>query len=91
MFARIVIATLCTTANGLHRLCSGLDGSQHEIVELLTNQLTDYGAFLKQCSPASYASEFNVPLFLFHADDDSMVPIQQTSEFVVELQSQTAM
>jgi len=40
-----------------------------------------FNAFAAQKSPLKHVSDFNCPVFLFHADDDSMVPLADMQSF----------
>jgi dipeptidyl aminopeptidase/acylaminoacyl peptidase len=40
-----------------------------------------YTAFASSRSPLRHVSEFNCPVYLFHADDDSMVPLADNVKF----------
>ena len=47
--------------------------------------ITDYREFLKRTSPYANAKELKCPLFLFHAEDDKVVAITYSEDFVKEV------
>ena len=46
------------------------------------------GKFLQAYSPLRQVSRFEIPLFLFHARDDSVTPISESQKFVNQMRSQ---
>ena len=49
--------------------------------------LPDLTNFLKQSSPKTHAAKINCPVFLFHAQDDSNVPVGDSQAFSQQLQA----
>ena len=47
----------------------------------LERKMPGYKEFLRFSSPRTHADKLKCPLFLFHAQDDSNVPISQTTSF----------
>jgi acetyl esterase/lipase len=43
--------------------------------------VSEFAAFATQHSPLRHVNGFNCPVFLFHADDDSMVPLSDNLSF----------
>lgn len=54
-------------------------------VGALASIIPDYREFLKRTSPQAGAKELHCPLFLFHAEDDKVVPISYSEDFVKEV------
>jgi pimeloyl-ACP methyl ester carboxylesterase len=54
------------------------------IVEL-SGSIPDYEAFMKASSPRSHLGDLKCPVFLFHAKDDTTVPLSETSRFATDL------
>jgi dipeptidyl aminopeptidase/acylaminoacyl peptidase len=48
----------------------------HELVRDLNELIPGYRQFLQWSSPASHMRDFDVPLMLFHAEDDQVVPYE---------------
>lgn len=49
--------------------------------------IPDYREFLRRTSPYAGAKDLNCPLFLFHAEDDKVVAISYSEDFVKEVSS----
>lgn len=54
-------------------------------VAALVSVIPDYREFLKRTSPYAGAKDLNCPLFLFHAEDDKVVGIAYSEDFVKEV------
>jgi dipeptidyl aminopeptidase/acylaminoacyl peptidase len=53
----------------------------NELISALGRALPDYPFFLNKSSPITGVSRLRCPLFLFHADDDSVVPVEVSVNF----------
>jgi dienelactone hydrolase len=53
----------------------------------LDASLPGYSNFIRQVSPKLHPELLTCPVFLFHAQDDSNVPVQQTTDFAALLQT----
>ena len=49
-----------------------------------------FKSFIKDSSPKNNIPKIKIPIFIFHATDDSVVPIEDTKMFVSELQKSNA-
>ena len=58
-----------------------------EVQQALEQMSPGFTAFMKWESPASHMSEYAVPVFLFHAQDDGNVPYADTKNFADALKS----
>jgi dienelactone hydrolase len=56
-----------------------------QVVQALGSRVPDYANFLHQSSPLHQVSRLRCPVLLFHAQDDSNVPIRETEQFVEKL------
>jgi dipeptidyl aminopeptidase/acylaminoacyl peptidase len=56
-----------------------------DIAPRLDSELPGYRQFLKSSSPKMHAERLKCPVFLFHAEDDSVVPISQCTDFAALL------
>jgi pimeloyl-ACP methyl ester carboxylesterase len=56
-----------------------------QAVNLLDQAVPGFRQFLVDYSPHSHLDRLQCPVFLFHAEDDSNVPIQQTVEVAAQL------
>ncbi len=54
---------------------------------LLCRLIPDMNAFMVKSSPKTHAGDLHCPLFLFHARDDSIVPVTESMRFVRTLKS----
>ena len=52
-----------------------------KIAPQLDNAIPGYAKFLRFSSPKTAADKLKCPVFLFHAQDDSNVPIRETADF----------
>lgn len=55
------------------------------VIPLLDREIPGYRDFLRFSSPKTQASKLKCPVFLFHAQDDSNVPVSQTTTFAALL------
>lgn len=67
----------CAAYAPVHDVVHDLGGVQ---VRMLSNRLPGLADFLVQSSPMTHYAAVDVPLFLFHAEDDSAVDVAQTRE-----------
>src|SRR5262249_27116568 len=51
----------------------------------LERAIPGYGEFIRASSPKTHADKVKCPVFLFHARDDSNVPVGQTTAFAALL------
>ena len=58
-----------------------------EIVEELGAEIPGFSEFITRSSPMNLAADIKCPVFLFHAEDDTVVSIDEVVEFVELLQS----
>ena len=63
-----------------------LEKSLGQFVMAFEADLPGFKDFIKQSSPKNNISKIKVPVFIFHAKDDSVVSIEDTKIFVAELQ-----
>lgn len=63
-----------------------LESRLAEMMESFDQEIPGFRDFIKQSSPKNNISKIKVPVFIFHAKDDSVVPIKDTESFVAELQ-----
>lgn len=61
-----------------------------QIVEPFEQDVPGFKNFIKESSPKNNISRIKVPVFIFHAKDDSVVSIEDTKIFVSELQKSNA-
>ncbi|HEY0657012.1 MAG TPA: prolyl oligopeptidase family serine peptidase, partial [Pyrinomonadaceae bacterium] len=57
-----------------------------KVIEPFNEALPGFRDFIIQSSPKSNISKIKNPVFIFHATDDSVIPIEDTKTFVAELQ-----
>lgn len=57
-------------------------------VRLLSSELTGLGDFLHQSSPLTHIARIKCPTLLFHAEDDSVVEVDESRTFVDKLKAQ---
>jgi dipeptidyl aminopeptidase/acylaminoacyl peptidase len=57
-----------------------------DVLELFNQNISGFKDFIKQSSPKNNISKIKVPVFIFHATDDSVIPVEDTKTFVSELQ-----
>jgi len=66
--------------------CSDLEARLGELNGFVSRTfLYDLTQFIKQTSPKTHVSQINCPVFLFHAEDDGNVPVEDTRSFASEL------
>ena len=63
-----------------------LEKSLASMLESFDEYVLGFKDFIKQSSPKNNISKIKVPVFIFHAKDDSAVPFEDTKAFVSELQ-----
>jgi dipeptidyl aminopeptidase/acylaminoacyl peptidase len=51
----------------------------------LNRALPGYGEFIRFSSPKTHADKLKCPVFLFHAKDDTNVPVSQTTDFAAQV------
>lgn len=56
-----------------------------EAAQYLEANVSGFGEFLKRTSPIHHVGQLRCPIFLYHADDDTRVPIRETEKFVESL------
>ena len=56
----------------------------------LDMKIPGFQAFVQRASPMNRAADLRCPIFLFHAMDDSNVPISETDQFAAELRRNNA-
>jgi dipeptidyl aminopeptidase/acylaminoacyl peptidase len=54
-------------------------------VDLLATVLPGFRDFIREYSPLAAVSQLRCPLFIFNADDDSVVPPEQSARFAAEV------
>jgi dienelactone hydrolase len=57
----------------------------NRIMRLMEPQIAGFGAFINQTSPINGASQLRCPLFLFHAQDDTVLLIADSAAFSAEV------
>jgi dipeptidyl aminopeptidase/acylaminoacyl peptidase len=69
--------------------CTDVETRLQEISNnwILRSSFPDLKSFLKQSSPKTHVSHVGCPLFLFHASDDSNVPVSETNAFATQLRA----
>jgi len=58
-----------------------VEGRVAQAIPLLDRQIPGYREFLRFSSPKTHADKLKCPVFLFHAQDDSNVPVSETTTF----------
>ena len=56
-----------------------------EPAQYLEANVSGFRAFLKRTSPIHNAGQLRCPVFLYHAEDDTLIPIRETEQFVESL------
>ena len=56
-----------------------------EVIPQLDHALPGYRKFLHFSAPKTHADKLTCPVFLFHAQDDDVVPLRQSTDFVALL------
>ncbi|MDQ3819218.1 MAG: prolyl oligopeptidase family serine peptidase, partial [Acidobacteriota bacterium] len=54
---------------------------QQKTIDFFSRAIPDFNSFLKDSSPVNHVNELRCPIFLFHADDDSVVPTKAVTDF----------
>lgn len=70
--------------------CCDVEARLKETVPVFTPVVPDYTTFLHASSPLTYVTSLRCPVFLFHADDDSNVPLSDNAAFVSRLKKTNA-
>lgn len=63
-----------------------LEKSLADILEPFDKHIFGFKNFIKESSPNNNISKIKIPVFIFQAKDDSVVPIENTKTFVSELE-----
>ncbi len=74
----------CAAYAPVHDVVGDMGGPGVRILSSILPKLVD---FLTQSSPITHYSDVNVPVFLFHAEDDVNVDVAQTREATATLES----
>jgi dienelactone hydrolase len=61
-----------------------------QLVNVFSSVVPGFREYLEEYSPHTHVDRLRCPTFLFHAEDDSNVPIQQTAEFAASLKMTNA-
>lgn len=63
-----------------------LEKKLSDALDHFNNYVPGFKDFIKENSPKNNISKINIPVFIFQAEDDSVIPIEDTNKFVSELQ-----
>lgn len=75
---RVKAAIAYAPATDLEKRLAGIIGP-------FNNALPGYRDFIKRVSPKNNISKIKMPVFIFHAENDSVISIEDTKKFVAEL------
>ncbi|MCI0489226.1 MAG: prolyl oligopeptidase family serine peptidase [Blastocatellia bacterium] len=56
-----------------------------QLIDILSSDIPGYREFIRRSSPDHMANDLRCPIFLFHADDDSVVPTSEVTSFAETL------
>ncbi len=63
-----------------------LEKNLSDVLDHFNNYVPGFKDFIKENSPKNNISKINIPVFIFQAEDDSVIPFEDTKIFVSELQ-----